>query len=42
LIRKPIYFHGDSQVKIEEDQLAPNKALGYFHTQCLFSLLPST
>jgi len=42
LIRKPTYFHGGSKVEVEEDQLAPDKALAYFHTQCVFSLLLST
>jgi len=42
LIRKFAYFHGNSNVKVKEHQLAPNKTLGYFHTQCLFSLLIST
>jgi len=42
LITKPTYSHGGLKVKVEYGQLAPNKALSYFHTQYLFSLLLST
>ena len=42
LITKLAYFHGGLKAKVEYVQLTPNKALGYFHTPGLFSLLLST
>ena len=42
LIHKLTYFHGGLKVKVEHDQLAPKKALDYFHIQELFSLFLST
>jgi len=42
LIHKATYFYRGSKTKVENSQLTPTMALGYFHTQGLIPLLLST